>query len=282
MPAAARWGGASNRERRDDAELNNPNRLTDQPLILALDTSAKSTSLALARGDRVIASASVAGDERRSERLWLDLGGLLQSAGLRIEAVEVFAACVGPGGFTGLRVGVAAVKGLASAAGKPAAAVTSLEAAAVNVEQAATVCAMVGAYKGEVYWQLFAVADQGLPVALSEPLVSTSSEAIAQVAGLPEVVFAGDAVESNLELIRESAGPRFIEEASARGAGWRVSRPAANVAEVVARVALLKWRRGVLETAEGLRALYVRPAEAEVKRSLGLLGSKIERSRRSE
>jgi tRNA threonylcarbamoyladenosine biosynthesis protein TsaB len=261
--------------------LNNPNRLTDQPLILALDTSAKSTSLALARGERAIASASVAGDERRSERLWLDLGELLQGAGLRIEEVELFAVCVGPGGFTGLRVGVAAAKGLAAAAGKPLAGVTSLAAAAVGARGARAVCAMVGAYKGEVYWQLFSVEDQGPPVALSEPLVSTSTQAVATLADLPELVFAGDAVESNVGLIREAAGLRFAEEAGARGAGWRVARPASNVAEAVARVALLKWRRGALETAEGVQALYVRPAEAEVKRSMGLLGSKIERSRRA-
>ncbi|HKP11485.1 MAG TPA: tRNA (adenosine(37)-N6)-threonylcarbamoyltransferase complex dimerization subunit type 1 TsaB, partial [Blastocatellia bacterium] len=259
--------------------MNTPERLTSQPMLLALDTSARCTNIALARGDQVITSMSVPGDERRSERLWLDLGELLRNAGLRIEAVELFAVCVGPGGFTGLRVGVAAAKGLAAAAGKPIAGVTSLEAAASEAKGVGTACAMVGAYKGEVYWQLFSVEDTGLPVALSEPLVSTSNEAVAQVAGLPELVFTGDAVESSVELIRHTAGPRFIEGPSASGVGWRVERGPLNAAEAVARVALLKWWRGALENAEGLRALYVRPAEAEVKRSLGLLGSKIERSR---
>jgi len=181
-----------------------------------------------------------------------------------------------------MRVGVAAAKGLAAAAERPIIGVTSLEAAAAQVGQVTAVCAMVGAYKGEVYWQLFSVGDEGLPVALSEPLVSTSSEAVNRIAGLPQLVFAGDAVESSVEAIREAAGSRFIDEASVPGSGWRIEAPAQHSAEAVARVAVLKWRRGALASAEELQAVYVRPAEAEVKRRLGLLGSKIERSRKGE
>ena len=201
---------------------------------------------------------------------------------MTIEAVELFGVCVGPGSFTGLRVGVAAAKGLAAAAAKPLAGVTSLEAAAAQVQRAGVVCSMVGAYKGEVYWQLFSVEDEGLPVALSEPLVSTSNTAVASVADLPDILFAGDAVEPSVEVIREAAGSRFIEEASGSGRGWRIEPDAPRRAEAVARVAVLKYRRGMLASAEALQAVYVRPAEAEVKRSLGLLGSKIERSRKAE
>ena len=238
--------------------------------------------MALARGDQIITTLTVPGDERRSERLWLDVNELLQSPRLKIEAVDLFGVCVGPGGFTGLRVGLAAVKGLAAATGKPIVGVTSLEAAATAAIGATTACAMVGAYKGEVYWQLFAVDDRGLPVALSEPLVSTSTEAIAQVADLPDIVFVGDAVEASVDVIREMAGGRFIEETNAPGSGWRIKPAAYGLAEAVARVAYLKWQQGARDTAEGLQALYVRPAEAEVKRSLGLLGTKIERSRKAE
>ena len=261
--------------------MNDPDQPRNRPVILALDTSAGRTSIALARGDEMIAALSLPDDGRRSERLWLDVGELLQSAGLSIDAVELFGVCVGPGGFTGLRVGLAAVKGLAAATGKPAAAVTSLEAAAMAAVGATTACAMVGAYKGEVYWQLFACDQHGLPVALSEPLVSTSIEALARVADFADVVFVGEAAEVNAGLIREMAGARWTEEADAPG-GWRIRRAAGHVAEAVARAAYLKWQQGAVESAEGLRALYVRPAEAEVKRSLGLLGSKIERSRKAE
>ncbi len=262
--------------------MNEANHPKNQPIILALDTSARCTSIALARGGQIIKALAVPGDERRSERLWLDVSELLESAGLRIEAVELFGVCVGPGGFTGLRVGLAAVKGLAAATGLPVAGVTSLEAAAMAANGADTVCAMVGAYKGEVYWQLFRFDDRGLPVALSEPLVSTSSEAVAQVAALPEIVFVGDGVAASIEVIREMAGRRFIEDTNAACSGWRIKPATPRLAEAVARVAYLKWQQGAVETATDLQAVYVRLAEAEVKLSLGLLGSKIERSRKAD
>lgn len=263
--------------------MNDPDFHQSPPIILALDTSARCTSIALARGDQIIAALVVAGDERRSERLWLDVSQLLQSAGLAIEAVDLFGVCVGPGGFTGLRVGLAAVKGLAAATGKPTSGVTAFEAAASMAANCATaICVMVGAYKGEVYWQRFAFDDRGLPVAQSEPLVSTSTEAIGQVADLPDMVFVGDAVEAKAEAIREIAGARFVDATDAQGSGWRIHRATYSIAEAVAHVAYLKWQRGEVETAADLQALYVRPAEAEVKLSLGLLGSKIERSRKAD
>ena len=267
---------------RDKGRQTDLSNQKDGPLILALDTSAGSTGIALARGGEVIESLAVPGDERRSERLWLDLCEVLQRAAVGVGAVDLFAVCVGPGGFTGLRVGLAAVKGLAAATNRPVAGVTSLEAAAATADGATTVCAMVGAYKGEAYWQLFSLDGRGLPVALSEPHVSTSTEALAQVADSPEVVFVGDAAEANTDVIRKVAGPRFTDEPGGSGGGWRVRRATRSVAESVARVAYLKWRQGALETAAGVQALYVRPAEAEVKRSLGLLGSKIARSRRAD
>jgi tRNA threonylcarbamoyladenosine biosynthesis protein TsaB len=269
-------------ESREVAELNDPITNHSQPNILALDTSARRTSIALARGDRIVESLAVDGDERRSERLWLDIGGLLERAGLGIEAIDIFGVCVGPGGFTGLRVGLAAIKGLASATDKPVAGVTSLEAAAMAAHRAAMVCAMVGAYKGEVYWQLFTFDEGGLPVARSEPCVSTSTEALAQVADWSDVDFVGDAAEASREAIRNIAGARFVEGANEQRGGWRVPQTNQNVAEAVARLAYLKWHQGTVETAATVEALYVRPAEAEVKRSLGLLGSKIARSRRAD
>jgi tRNA threonylcarbamoyladenosine biosynthesis protein TsaB len=265
---------------RDNAKLNDFHQ--PQPVILALDTSTSGTSIAVARGDQLIASSVVQGDERRSERLWLDVGDVLKSADLTIESVDLFGVCVGPGGFTGLRVGLAAVKGLAAASGKPAIGVTSLEAAAVTARGALTICAMVGAYKGEVYSQQFSIDNQGLPVALTEPLVSTSKEAIQIVANLPDVIFAGDAVAANVALIRETAGARFIEEATQQGSGWRIQPAPLNTAEAVAHLGWLKWQQGATDDAQSLQAFYVRPSEAEVKLSLGLLGSKIKRSRQAD
>jgi tRNA threonylcarbamoyladenosine biosynthesis protein TsaB len=161
------------------------------------------------------------------------------------------------------------MKGLAAATGKPLIGVTSLEAAASQAKPSDVVCAFVNSYKGEVYSQLFSIDEDGVPVALDPPLVSTLSDALKRAEGHPGVVFTGSASLDNAELIESASGGK-IERGSSQ-----------SLAVDIARLSYLKSTRGETETAESLRACYVRPAEAEVKLSLGLLGSKIKRSLKS-
>ena len=223
----------------------------------------------------MLGSISKPPDEKRSETLWTEVRSLLVELGMTIVDVDVFAVCVGPGGFTGLRVGMAAVKGLAAAMSKPIHGVTSLEAAAFGAGPALSICAMVNAYKGEVYSQLFSFDGDGVPVEQNDPMVSTLEKALERVADVNELVFAGDGAEAGAEVIRNIAAMR------AEGK-WTTKRSDHGLAEEVARLAFLKNARGHMETAESLKACYVRKAEAEIKLSLGLLGSKIKRSMKSE
>jgi len=237
---------------------------TAEPVILALDTSSKATSIAVAKGANLLNSIHTAPDEKRSEKLWTEIESLLSQAGLAIRDVDLFAVCVGPGGFTGLRVGMAAVKGLASATNKPIVGITSLEAAAFAARPATEVCALVNAYKGEVYSQLFSFDGDGVPVRQNEPMVSSFELALERVAGLKTVAFAGDGAKA-LGLAPVAVGSGLAGQHDC-------------CAEAIARLAFLKYARGKVETPETLRACYVRQSEAEIKLSLGLLGSKIKRS----
>lgn len=248
------------------------------PLVLALDTSSRTTSIAIAKGERVIESFIASESEVRSERLWDDIQSLLARVGATIRDVDLYAVSVGPGGFTGLRVGVAAVKGFALAADKPAVGATSLEAAAFGADNSHLVLAMVNAYKSEVYSQLFSFDEDGVPVAETEPSVSTMVEAVERVGQVNDIVFAGDGALAAAEIIKRVGGERFSDEASKDEPGWRIKVSADQTAATIARLAYKKYIRGESDTAQSLRACYVRPAEAEIKLSLGLLGSKIRRS----
>jgi len=262
--------------------LNEADFTTDAPILLALDTSSKVTSIAIARGREIIGSFSVRAEDNRSERLWLDVQALLDEVGLTIRSVNLFGVCTGPGGFTGLRVGLAAVKGLAAATGKPAVGVTSLAATAYEARGQAPVCALLNAYKGDVYSQLFSF-DDGEPMALNAPLVSSVVEAVQRVAHLNNVVFIGDGAMANADIVQEVSGARLLEgEPIKLDNGWRIQPASEPLAAMIAQLAARQSARGETETAEGLRACYVRPAEAEIKLSLGLLGSKIKRSRSAE
>jgi tRNA threonylcarbamoyladenosine biosynthesis protein TsaB len=241
-------------------------------IILALDTSSKATSIAVAGGGRLLRSITALSGEKRSERLWVEVQSLLAETGMTVRDVDLFSVCVGPGGFTGVRVGIAAVKGWCAALGKPIVGVTSLEAAAFGPGPAPLVCAMVNAYKNEVYSQVFSSNGDGVPIPRDDAIVSAFDEALIRVIDADEVVFAGDGADA--QAIRRFGATR--DEAK-----WSISPPRPCIAEDVARLALLKHGRGESQAAASLKACYVRPAEAEIKLSLGLLGSKIKRSVKS-
>ena len=253
------------------------------PLVLALDTSSRLTSIALSRGASVIGSIEIESDDRRSEKLWVNIESLLAGSGVGINDVGLFGVCVGPGGFTGLRVGMSAIKGLASATGKPVIGVTSLEAAAAQAEPGSVVCALVNAYKGEVYSQLFEIGRGGSPVALDAPLVSTLTQALERLSDRRSVIFTGNAALESAELIKQAGAQMSRPGASGKEeeGGWVVKSGNQSLASSIARLSYLKFTRGESESVEGLRAYYIRPAEAEVKLSMGLLGSKIKRSLKS-
>ena len=253
------------------------------PVILALDTSSNISSIAVARGDQIIKSVSKEIDRGRSEKLWGEIDGALDEAGLTISDVDLFAVCTGPGGFTGVRVGVAAVKGLAVAAGQPVVGVTSLEAlaygACAGLEIFPILCAMIPAHGGEVYSQLFATGDSGVPIELLPPLVSPPSVAFERVIEYDRVVFTGEAATAGAEMIKEAADGR-VQAGEAKDEGsreWVVKSKTRALADEIALLAFLKHSRGDAGSAEAVRACYVRPAEAEIKLSRGLVGSKIKR-----
>ena len=235
------------------------------PVILALDTSSKTTSIAITRGDRALVTYKADFDETRSERLWVEIQSLLDSCGLTIGEVDLFAVCVGPGGFTGLRVGLASAKGLAEAAHKPIVGVTSLEVLAFTAGPAPAVCAMMTAYKGDLYSQLFSFDGDGVPVPANDPMVGTLEETLARLRDLRPIVFVGF-----------DAGTVIEDHAPSPG-GWNTVPPPDYLAEAIARLARVRFARGEAGTPESLRACYVRQAEAEINLAKGLLGSKIKR-----
>ena len=238
-----------------------------------MDTSSKATSLAVARGNSVLKTIDELPDQKRSEALWSDVEALLLELGMTITDIDVFGVCTGPGGFTGLRVGMAAVMGFAAATNKPLVGVTSLEAYAFAARPAGSVLAIVDAYKGEVYSQLFSFDGEGVPVLRNDPMVSSLEKALERVAGANGLVLAGNLADGVTDEVNRILASRF-------GRAFGLKQCERGLAESVGRLALLKFSRGEVQTASNLKAQYVRPSEAEVKLSLGLLGSKIKRSMR--
>jgi len=126
-------------------------------LILAVDTTTLSGSVALLENKRLLSEAGFDCPSTHSRRLLPAIDFVLKTSQKEVNEIEGFAAAVGPGSFTGIRIGLSTVKSLAFASGKPIAAVSTLQALALKLKhpQAKLLCPIVDAKKGEVYAALF-------------------------------------------------------------------------------------------------------------------------------
>ena len=123
-------------------------------LILAVDTTGEYGSLALLRGEELVEEVAMLAPKGFSQVLYGQLSGLLARHALKTGDIDCFAAASGPGSFTGVRVGLACVKGLAEAAGRRAVAVSNLQAIAW-FGAAPLRAAVLDARRGEVYGAVY-------------------------------------------------------------------------------------------------------------------------------
>lgn len=150
--------------------------------ILAVDTSDKSASIALIDGERTVAEASSVAPGAHAVWLMPNIEAMLKGADTALRDIDFFAVTKGPGSFTGLRIGISAVKGMAWAFGKKVFAVSSLEALSLNLRSSQMpVCAMLDARKGEVYAALYDFAG-GKAAMLMDEAAFTPDELIKTVA----------------------------------------------------------------------------------------------------
>lgn len=124
-------------------------------IVLGVDTALNACSVAVVDGDRVLASTTETMVRGQQERLSPMVRDLLQEAGVRPAQVGRVAVTVGPGSFTGLRIGLAFAKGFAFAREVPCVGVGTLEALAGSASGAGLTAAVIDANQGQVYLQLF-------------------------------------------------------------------------------------------------------------------------------
>ena len=128
--------------------------------ILAVDTATSACSVALAEDSGTIAELNFFRGQTHSKHLASMVAALLEVTGVRIEDMDAYAVNSGPGTFTGLRIGMAAIKGLAAATGKPVVGVSSLDALAGQAGfPPGYICCMIDARRGEVYTALYSVSE---------------------------------------------------------------------------------------------------------------------------
>ena len=224
-------------------------------LILALDSSAIVASVALCENDRTVASFTVKNGNTHSETLLPMVESVLHCAQVEVNDVDLFACSVGPGSFTGVRIGAATLKGLAFGKNKPCIGVSTLEALAQNlVPFEGLICPVMNARRGQVYNALFA-CENGKLVRLCEDraLSVADLEQELQERALP-FALCGDGCAEYLRLAQKTV-PAAISPLLA-------DQNAASVA----KVAYSAFLRGESGTDAALAPVYLRLPQAERER----------------
>src|SRR6478672_1697461 len=219
-------------------------------LILAIDTSGQSGGITLAEADagsfRVIESAAIAGGTF-SAQLIPTLAELLKKHGYGVKDLGGFAAASGPGSFTGLRVGLSAIKGLAETLHKPIATVSVLEALASLADHEGKIAATVDAGRKEVFLGLYEQSNGAL-IKQREELLSQQDFLATLSTERPAVIITSDVALA--ELISSSHSAVVV-----------VTPPGS---EVMARIGAGKLLAGETVSVEALDANYLRRSDAEI------------------
>ena len=229
-------------------------------LVLALDTTTRQGSIALARDGALLATYAGDAETTHGERLPGDLLRVLSGHTARVADVDVFAVASGPGSFTGLRIGIATMQGLALAHAKSLVGVSALDAldeavralsAEFTAASDADVITWMDAQRGQVF---SAVYRNG--AATEHAIVEKPAEILSrwQREGRRPTVFAGDGALAYRELIgRACPDARIIE-------------PLPALAPAVARLAAAHISQHGPTSPDAIRPIYIRRSDAELAR----------------
>ena len=235
--------------------------------ILAVDTATQSCSVAVVEGSDLVAELTHSHGLTHTRRLMPMIDRVLEDCGLSLDDMDGLAVTLGPGSFTGLRIGLSTIKGLAFAASKPVAGVSALDVLARQVPFAdCRICAMIDARKDEVYAADYQWRKDGLEP-LRKARAAPPEAVLAEIAALTTpCLFVGNGARRYKDLIAAMQGgqARFCPDAQS------VIR--ASVVGVMAQEELHARRDIPLSE---LRPLYIRASDAEIHAAAGAGHQKV-------
>ena len=223
--------------------------------VLALETATLAGSVAITDdAEGLIGEVKVNVGIAHSERLMPSIEWLLKASGISIKEIDAFGVSIGPGSFTGLRIGLSAAKGFAFAADRPIVPVRTIDAFARTMPFCRhMICPMLDARKNEVYAGLYRWEDN----LCKEILPQTAIDPAELLKKINEpVVFMGEGSKIYKDIIAE------VIETNAVFAPLSKMSPSAST---VAEIAIEKIRQGVTTDPVSLTPLYIRKSEAEIR-----------------
>jgi len=223
-------------------------------IILGIETATMSGGLALMDEGKLIAEYTLNMKTTHSARLMPALDWILRDASLDKKQIDGIAISIGPGSFTGLRIGLATAKGLALGLGIPLVGIGTLDALAHNIPYPAyQVCAVLDARKKEVYSALYQRENDVL-VRKNHYQAISPAELVDQIH--EKTIMLGDAIDVYSEYFKEKLGDLVVFAPDAQ----RLPRAA-----VVAEMGLVKLKLGEIIDLASSEPYYIRSSDAEDK-----------------
>ena len=252
--------------------------------VLALDTTTRAGSVALVDENLIVEERPGDLSRTHAQRLPAEVLAVLETHGVGLSAIDVFAVAAGPGSFTGLRIGLATIQGLALVTGRPIVGISALEAlaqvASREVDAGALVAAWMDAQRREVFSALYRVTSAGL----FDPgrLIELESAGV----GDPECTLERwrDRLDPSTRL--EAGSIVFVGDGAVlykdlvcgHGGGSRRVMAPAPLAGAVGRMAVARARLGEAVDPGEVHPIYVRRPDAEIDRER----RSVDRKRREE
>lgn len=235
-------------------------------VLLSVETATPGGSLAISSGSGILASSHGNSQLSHSNTILRDIDRLLSMANLRINDVGLFAVTIGPGSFTGLRIGIATVKGLAATLNRRCIGIPTLHAIAHAAGPSSATLALLPAGRGEVFAQLLEVSENEIIIELDSAAHIPPRSLFDRYGSIENLCCAGPGAHAYCETLRALAKQRGTEivDSNRKDKGWRLAPVTPNLAIHVAALAWAKAERADEQTPNALTALYVRPSDAEI------------------
>ncbi|HLW98396.1 MAG TPA: tRNA (adenosine(37)-N6)-threonylcarbamoyltransferase complex dimerization subunit type 1 TsaB [Candidatus Acidoferrales bacterium] len=231
--------------------------------ILTVDTSSQAGGIAILEDSRVVLNVFERSGEEYSSRLFRQLDLLLKETCLKLSDFDLFAVAAGPGSFTGLRIGMTAVKAWAEVFGKPISPVSGLKAlAAQAIRKTEYIAAFMDARRGQIFGGLFRHRD-GKLIEIGDEVVMRPDEFLGEISvrlqsqpGSKQLQNLIGFVSPTLDLIPVGSSGSELHNAPSE----KVSE---DLAPWIGRLAFEQAQRGETATALALDANYIRRSDAE-------------------
>ncbi|MCR1898902.1 tRNA (adenosine(37)-N6)-threonylcarbamoyltransferase complex dimerization subunit type 1 TsaB [Irregularibacter muris] len=223
--------------------------------VLALDTSSIVATAALVDEDRVIGEMIINHKKNHSEKLMPIIQNLLEEVEVEIKEIDAFGVCIGPGSFTGLRIGMATAKALAQVADKPMVGISTLEALAYNLPfSQGSICPILDAQRNQIYTGLYQWKNKEL-IALEKDQAIGAEEWIEKLKDREKpIILVGDGVAKFGALFQENLQGKIM-----------IAPPPVRMprASSIGSLALQRVQEGKAQHFKDISPQYLRKSQAE-------------------